>query len=81
VSRNGRIRYAVCVDNEGYEVSLDLGKVYQILPTEKIARDHGQLRVIDNEGEDYLYAKERFVDIKLPKAARNAVARGAFSLR
>lgn len=71
----------ICVDNEGYDVSLDVGKIYQVLPTEKIARDHDQLRVIDNEGEDYLYAKERFVAIKLPRAARDAVARGAFSRR
>ncbi len=81
MSRNGRIRYAVCVDNDGYDVSLDVGKVYQLLPTEKIARDHGLLRVIDNEGEDYLYSKEQFVEIKLPKEAREAVARAALSLR
>ncbi len=65
----------MCVDNDGYDVSLDVGKIYQALPTEKIARDHGMIRVIDNEGEDYLYAEDQFVDVKLPKAAREAVLR------
>jgi hypothetical protein len=75
VSRSGRNRFVVCVDNEGYDVSLDVGKVYQLLPTEKIARDHGQMRVVDNEGEDYLYSAERFVEVKLPRAAQEAVLR------
>jgi hypothetical protein len=49
--------------------------VYQALPTEKIAREHGQIRIVDNEGEDYLYSAERFIEIKLPRAAQQAVLR------
>jgi hypothetical protein len=54
---------------------LDLGKVYQALPTEKSARDHGLIRVIDNSGEDYLFSTDQFVEVKLPRAAQRAVLR------
>jgi hypothetical protein len=33
------------------------------------------MRVVDNEGEDYLYSAERFVEVKLPRAAQEAVLR------
>ena len=75
MKRNGKIRLVVCIDNDGYDVSLDVGKIYQALPTEKIARDHGRIRVIDNEGEDYLYSEDQFVEVKLPRAVKDVVLR------
>lgn len=74
---NGRRpKFVICVDPGEYaEVDLDLGKVYEALPTEKDAREHGMIRVVDNSGEDYLFPAKRFVDVKLPKAAREAVLR------
>jgi hypothetical protein len=53
--------YVRCLNNQGYEASLTVGKVYKILPTSE--RD--TLRVIDNEGEDYLYDKGRFEPLLL----------------
>jgi hypothetical protein len=63
----------MCVDNVGDEISLDVGKVYQIV---KPRRNDpvSMLRVIDNEGEDYLYSKTQFVSVQLPLKARKAVA-------
>src|SRR5260370_27503635 len=49
-------RFVICVDNSGYEVSLERRKIYVSLPDPKAAR-LGQLRVIDESGEDYLYPK------------------------
>ena len=74
---NGRrSRFVVCINAGEYaEVDLDVGKVYQVLPTEKSARDQGLLRVIDNSGEDYLFSADQFVEVKLPRAARQAVLR------
>jgi hypothetical protein len=74
---NGRrSRFVVCIDAGEYaDVDLDVGKVYQALPTEKSARDHGLIRVIDNSGEDYLFSANQFVEVKLPRAAREAVLR------
>jgi hypothetical protein len=60
------------VRNKDYPASLELRKVYRLLPDEKAAR-HRQLRVIDESGEDYLYPEEYFVPIKLPQAAERAV--------
>jgi hypothetical protein len=66
----------VCVDAAQFEgVDLDVGKVYEALPTEKIDRDNGLIRVVDNSGEDYLFSAEQFVEIKLPPAAQEAVLR------
>jgi len=49
VNRNGKPRFVMCINNDGNYASLDVGKVYRALPTEKIARDHGMIRAIDNE--------------------------------
>ena len=75
---NGRrARFVVCIDAGEYaEVDLDVGKVYQALPTEKSARDQGLIRIIDNSGEDYLFSADQFVEVKLPRAAQQAELRG-----
>lgn len=75
MNKRRRVRLAMCIDHGGCPVSLHVGGIYQVLPTEKIARDIGLIRVIDNDGEDYLYGKDQFLEIKLPKAAREAVLR------
>ncbi len=73
---NTRSRFVLCIDPGEYaEVDLDFGKVYQALPTEKSARDDGLIRVVDNSGEDYLSSADKFVEIKLPRAAQQAVLR------
>jgi hypothetical protein len=59
-------KFAVCVDNSGYPASLELYKIYRVLPDNDAMAD-GDLRVIDESGEDYLYPASRFVLIKLPK--------------
>jgi len=50
---------AICVNNEGYEVSLTKGKKYTVLPDEK-GESHNLIRVIDDTGKDYLYDVARF---------------------
>jgi hypothetical protein len=62
----------VCLRNQGYEVSLEPRKVYAALPDEDAAR-HGQLRVVDESGEDYLYPAKHFAAIELPVSVRRAV--------
>jgi hypothetical protein len=65
-------QFAVCIRNEGYEESLEPRKIYEILPDEK-AREHGMIRVIDEEDEDYLYPREWFLTIELPERIEQAV--------
>lgn len=52
----------ICVNNEGYAGSLELRKIYQVIP-DKTATDLNQLRVIDESGEDYLYPETNFAPL------------------
>jgi hypothetical protein len=67
-----RKRFAVCLRNEGYEVSLEKRKIYEVLPDLE-AKHHDQIRVIDESGEDYLYPESFFVEIELPQPLRRAL--------
>ncbi len=71
--RPKRGRYLVCVRNRGYEASLELRKLYHVLPDPKAAR-HGLVRVIDESGEDYLYSEDFFISVVLPKAVDKALS-------
>ncbi len=64
--------FAICVQNEGYLASLELWKVYRVLPDKRAAKDQ-LIRVIDESGEDYLFDQSWFVPIKLPAAAKEAI--------
>ena len=65
-------QFAICIQNEGYPASLELWKIYRVLPDEKAAK-HQLIRVVDESGEDYLYSERWFVPIKLPQAAERAM--------
>ena len=62
----------ICISNTGYKVSLEPRKIYEIL-RDPTAAKHGQVRVVDESGEDYLYPKSRFARIVLPPSVRKAV--------
>ena len=62
----------VCIRSEGYEISLELRKIYQTIPDTGAERQD-LLRVIDESGEDYLYPAEFFLPIELPKAVEKAL--------
>jgi len=64
-----RRRFVVCVRNEGYEASLERNKIYAVVPDRKAERE-GELRVVDESGEDYLFSADRFVTIEVPAAVR-----------
>jgi hypothetical protein len=69
-------RFAVCVRNDGYEASLERNKIYTVLPDDEAERD-GDLRVIDESGEDYLFSADRFVAIEVPAAVRASLLKSA----
>jgi len=60
--------YVLCVQNEGYEASLEMRKVYQILP-DGDAQENSLVRVVDESGEDYLFPASFFVPIQVPEEA------------
>jgi len=65
-------KFLLCVDNEGYEASLEVRKLYERLP-DKEAERHNQVRVIDESGEDYLYPEKFFAPIGLPMQTREKI--------
>lgn len=67
-------RFAVCVSNTGYPASLELRKIYQVLP-DADAEAHGLMRVVDESGEDYLYPVRFFLDVDLPQPVLAAFRR------
>ena len=67
-------RFAVCVNNADYPASLELHKIYPVLPDADALSD-GDLRVVDESGKDYLYSAEDFVVIHLPHAVERSLLR------
>lgn len=69
---HGITSFAVCVRNEDYPASLELRKIYQLVP-DKESATLGLVRIIDESGEDYLYPASYFLPIKLSPAVQKAV--------
>jgi hypothetical protein len=75
-TKSSLARLVVCVENSGYEVSLEKRKIYVSLPDPTAAK-HGQIRVIDESGEDYLHPRTFFLPIRLHQPLRKAVLAAA----
>jgi hypothetical protein len=65
-------QFALCLDNEGNEVSLIPGKVYRMVPDARAAKDD-LIRVIDESGDDYLFARKQFALVDLPQSVRRKI--------
>ena len=65
-------KLAVCIRSDDPDL-LTPRIIYQVLPD-----DHGStsdyVRVIDNEGEDYLYPAKYFIFVELPNDVQRALA-------
>jgi len=71
VAKRRSLGFVVCINNNGYEVSLERLKLYQAL-YDADARQNQQIRVIDESGDDYIYPARFFATVDLPKAVRRA---------
>ena len=69
-------QFVVCLDNAGYEASLETRKIYIALPDVE-AGLLGLQRIIDESGEDYLYPATLFRLIELPQALGKAILAAA----
>ena len=69
-------QFAVCIDNRDYPASLELRKIYRVESDPTAAR-RGQIRIVDDSGEDYLYPQVCFLPIKLPHAAGQAILKAS----
>ncbi len=70
------ICFAVCINNKGYEASLEVGKLYRIIPDQE-AESHGYLRVVDESGQDYGYSADRFFRREVPRPLERALLRAS----
>ena len=69
-------KFVICIDNSEYPASLEKRKLYEVL-TDSNAAKIEQIRIIDESGDDYLYPASCFIDAKLSKEARDAIAKVA----
>lgn len=68
-----RARFVVCVNNKDYPASLELHKIYRVVPDDDAEAD-GDIRIADESGEDYLYSQNRFVPIRVPTVLKESMA-------
>jgi len=61
------VQFVVCLDNEDYPASLEVGKLYRFIPDAEAEAD-GLIRVIDESGEDYAFEARRFHLMNVPPA-------------
>jgi hypothetical protein len=68
--------FVICIKNDDYPASLEVRKLYPRVP-DRDAEQHGQIRVVDESGEDYLYPQEYFQAIELPIEVERSIAGAA----
>ena len=71
--RRSAPKFVVCVNNAHYPASLELHKIYRVLRDEGAAKE-GDLRVVDESGDDYLYPAHWFVPIHLPRKLKASLS-------
>jgi hypothetical protein len=64
-------QFAICIKTDDADL-LTPRRIYQVLPDESAARSQ-YVRVIDNEGEDYLYPADYFIFMEFPQDVRQAL--------
>ena len=73
---NLETRFAVCIKNDGYAASLEVRKIYELIP-DTHAAEHQLIRVVDESGEDYLYPAGYFAPIEVPQVPMKVFAMAA----
>jgi hypothetical protein len=71
-----RTQFVVCINNSGYPASLEVRKIYQVVPDAR-SEAHQLVRVIDESGEDYLYPADYFMPLELPQPVLRALSLAA----
>ena len=75
-SKKDITEFVVCVNNSDYPASLELHKIYRSV-VDKEAEEEGDIRIIDESGEDYLYPSSYFVPIKVPQTVEDSLLRAS----
>ncbi len=71
--QNPTPQFAICINTDDPDL-LTPRSVYEILPDEHASKSN-YVRVVDNEGEDYLYPTDYFVFVEFPQAVQRTLLR------
>ena len=72
-TQNPTPHFAICINSDDPDL-LTPRSIYEILPDESASKSN-HVRVIDNEGEDYLYPADYFVFVEFPQAVQRTLRR------
>jgi hypothetical protein len=75
-SKQNLSEFVVCINNTNYPASLELHKIYHVI-ADKDAEDEGDIRIIDESGEDYIYPSSYFVSIQVPQTVQESILRAS----
>ncbi|MGM0426751.1 MAG: hypothetical protein ACQEQ7_05900 [Thermodesulfobacteriota bacterium] len=75
-SKQNFSEFVVCINNSDYPASLELHKIYRVI-ADKEAEDEGDIRIIDESGEDYIYPSSYFVPIQVPQTVEKSLLRAS----
>jgi len=73
-SKHNSSEFVVCINNSDYPASLELHKIYRVI-ADKDVEDEGDIRIIDESGEDYIYPSSYFVPIQVPQTVEKSLLR------
>jgi hypothetical protein len=65
--------FVICINTDDPDL-LTPRMIYEVIPDESAAKSN-YLRVIDNEGEDYLYPANYFISVKFPHTIEQKLLR------
>jgi len=68
-------QFAICIRSDDADL-LTPRRIYEVLPDESAAKSR-YIRVVDNEGEDYLYPATYFLFVDFPPAVEQALLRAS----
>ena len=66
----------VCINNDGFQASLERRKIYVSLP-DSSADANDLIRVVDESGDDYLYPQALFRAISVPESLKKVLLSAA----
>ena len=69
-------KYVICLSNEGYAASLEVRKLYELMPDAKAEARHC-LRILDEDGEDYVYPENLFMAMEVSESVSRALHKRA----
>jgi len=73
IRQNPTPNFAICINTDDPDL-LTPRSVYEVLPDESAAKSN-YVRVIDNEGENYLYPAKYFVFVEFPQTVQRTLRR------